>query len=115
MKGVSKLACKPSSSSRRSKPLRTHGKPKGIRVCEVSRRRRADRVEKKVKTLMTLIPNKSSSTSLEELYTTTACYITSLEMRVRIMMSLIDALHGALFVCLRFYWFLYLWFFSPPT
>ncbi|KAF5762809.1 putative transcription factor bHLH family [Helianthus annuus] len=54
--------------------------------------RRCTMIEKKVRTLKKLIPNAGSSVGLDGLFRETAEYISNLEMRVKIMQAVVNAL-----------------------
>ncbi|GAB4830594.1 hypothetical protein Ancab_020360 [Ancistrocladus abbreviatus] len=102
----SKRACK-SNGSQWGKVLELHqqSKRKLMRVKtkrilmkrratqEGSRRRHVDRIEEKVRILKKLIPNTNSG-GLEGLFRDAANYIMSLQMRVRVMQIMVDALSG---------------------
>ncbi|KAK9280888.1 hypothetical protein L1049_003779 [Liquidambar formosana] len=57
-------------------------------------RRPANGVERRVRTLKKLIPN-TESTGLDGLFRETADYILALQMRVRVMQSMVKALSGS--------------------
>ncbi|KAM0053931.1 putative transcription factor IBH1-like, bHLH domain-containing protein [Helianthus debilis subsp. tardiflorus] len=54
--------------------------------------RKCTMIEKKVRTLKKLIPNAGSSVGLDGLFRETAEYISNLEMRVKIMQAVVNAL-----------------------
>ncbi|GJY83217.1 hypothetical protein Tco_0496593 [Tanacetum coccineum] len=56
-----------------------------------SRRATTTIIERKVRTLKKLIPNGDSSVGLDGLFKETAEYISSLQMRVRLMQAVVDA------------------------
>ncbi|KAL4558897.1 hypothetical protein LXL04_037102 [Taraxacum kok-saghyz] len=70
-------------SSRRRVRRAAHGGP---------RRPASMVIERKVRTLKKLIPNGESSVGLDGLFIETAEYISELQMRVRIMQAVVDAL-----------------------
>lgn len=62
---------------------------------EGSRRSTTTMIERKVRTLKKLIPNGDSSVGLDGLFRETADYISSLQMRVRMMQAVVDALKNS--------------------
>ncbi|GAB2298445.1 hypothetical protein Dimus_032510 [Dionaea muscipula] len=102
---MKKGTCKPNGSPW-GKALGTHGRFKGREYWKPHtkkvlverrdsykgyRRRHADGVDKKVRTLRKLISNNESD-GIEDLFMNTAKYIMSLEMRVGLIKIMIDAL-----------------------
>ncbi|KAL8232780.1 hypothetical protein R6Q57_002558 [Mikania cordata] len=57
--------------------------------------RRCIMIEKKVRTLKKLVPNMGSSVGLDRLVKGTVEYISSLQMRVRIMQAVVNALSNS--------------------
>ncbi|KAL8252913.1 hypothetical protein R6Q59_036606 [Mikania micrantha] len=57
--------------------------------------RRCIMIEKKVRTLKKLVPNSGSSVGLDRLVKDTVEYISSLQMRVRIMQAVVNALSNS--------------------
>ncbi|KAL3652946.1 hypothetical protein CASFOL_002627 [Castilleja foliolosa] len=68
------------------------------RCVGMKRRARLDRrnsIERKVKILKKLVPNCESSIGVERLFSETADYILALEMRVKVMQSVVNVISGS--------------------